>query len=405
MSRRVVITSVGVISSLGFSVDEIISRLKQKNIHLERPSFDQDVVTCPVPGFDIKAFTGRFKNVRYLNRGAQFCVASAMAAIKDAGLDKKPLSEAGLFVGVGPNLDISNEWPQTCSGKIDSNALKALWILRFIPNTAASIISALAGVHGESLTLGTACTASLQAIGEAFRKIKDAYLDIALAGGGDSRLSQGGILAYRKAQALFSAKGDPERKYAPFDKNRNGFVPGEGGAFFLLEELEHARNRGANILGEICGSGSSMDGHSMTAPEPCGKWPEAAVVEALNEAQRSPDEIDVVSAHGTGTFLNDEMEATLIDRLYTKNRPKVLALKSWIGHISAACGAVELAVLLGCLKEGYLPEIRNLKEPCHDRVNFVRQETNDSPNTIVIENFGFGGQNSALVIRKWNKSR
>jgi 3-oxoacyl-[acyl-carrier-protein] synthase II len=99
------------------------------------------------------------------------------------------------------------------------------------------------------------------------------------------------------------------------------------------------------------------------------------------------------------------MEATLIDRLYTKNRPKVIALKSWIGHISAACGAVELAVLLGCLKEGYLPEIRNLKEACHDRVNFVRQETNDSLNTIIIENFGFGGQNSALVIRKWNKSQ
>ena len=404
MSRRVVITSVGVVSSLGFSVDEIISRLKQKEIYLQRPSFDQDVVTCPVQGFDIKAFTGRFKNARYLNRGAQFCVASAIAAIKDAGLDEKSLSEAGLFVGVGPNLDISNECPRILSGKIDSNALKALWMLRFVPNTAASIISALAGIHGESLTLGTACTASLQAIGEAFRKIKDAYLDIALAGGGDSRLSQGGILAYRKAQALFSAKGNPEREYAPFDKNRNGFIPGEGGAFFLLEELNHALNRGENILCEVCGSGSSMDGHSMTAPEPYGKWPEAAVVAALNEAQRSSEEIDVVSAHGTGTLLNDEMEATLIERLYGKNQPKIVALKSWIGHISAACGAVELAVLLGCLNNGYLPAIRNLKNPCHDRVNFVRQETNEPFNTIVIDNFGFGGQNSALVIRKWNKS-
>jgi 3-oxoacyl-[acyl-carrier-protein] synthase II len=259
----------------------------------------------------------------------------------------------------------------------------------------------LTGIHGDGLTLGTACTASLQAIGEAFRRICTGYLDTALAGGGDSRLNPGGILAYKKAQALFRPSGDPGKEYAPFDERRNGFVPGEGGAFFLLEDLKHAEKREAPIYGEICGYGSALDGHGMTAPSPDGQWPEKAVRSALTEAEQTPDTIDLVSAHGTGTVLNDEMEAKLIHRLYTRSTPHVIALKSWIGHAAAACGAVELAVLLAALKARRVPEIRNLARPCHDGVRFVREPLSSSPNWFMVQNFGFGGQNSALVVRNW----
>ena len=403
MSRRVVITSIGVVSSLGFTSGQIIDNLKKGGVTFKRPDFDEEVVVCPVRDFDVKSFTGRFKNARYLNRGAQFCVAAALAAVKEAMLDEGLRAKTGLFIGTGPNLDIGGEFPEIRAGQMDRKALAALWILRFLPNTAASVIAELTGIHGENFTINTACSASLQAIGEAFRKIKDGYLDTALAGGGDSRLSYGGVLAYKKAQALFTGAGDPKEASRPFDTNRKGFVPGEGGAFFLLEEMEHALQRGGKIHAEICGFGASIDGHSMTAPDPEGKWGETAIIEALQEAGTSPRRIDVVSAHGTGTSLNDSVEASMIDRIYGEHRPFIIALKSWVGHVAAACGAVELAICLGCMQHGYLPKIRNLIEPDHQKINFVREDIADSPRTIMLENFGFGGQNSALVIRSWEK--
>ncbi|MBW2737902.1 MAG: beta-ketoacyl-[acyl-carrier-protein] synthase family protein [Deltaproteobacteria bacterium] len=400
MHRRVVITSIGIISSLGFSIEEIIANLKDGKASFERSFFDNEVVISPINGFDVKNFAGHFKDRRYLNRGARFCVASAIEAVKKAGIDKKLLAEAGLFLGTGPNLDIGGEFPDVKAGEIDRKDLMALWMLKFLPNTAASVIAKLAGMHGENQTLTTACSASLQAIGEAFRKIRDGYIDLAFAGGGDSRLSKSSILAYKKARVLCDGTGKPERAIRPFDRSRNGFVPGEGGAFFLLEDLKHAKKRGAVIYGEICGYGASIDGYSMTAPEPDGIWTERAVNAALREAEFAPSDIDVISSHGTGTLLNDSMEADLIDRVCGKRSPFIIALKSWIGHIAAACGAVELAICLACMKYGYLPKIRNLDEPCHAGLNFVREEREYPIQSILLENFGFGGQNSALIVRK-----
>ena len=406
MTRRVVITSIGVISSLGFAPEEIMDSLKNERVAFTRPAFDRDVVICPVMDFDIRDMTGRFKNRRYLNRGAQFCVASAFEAIKKSGINRELLSKAGLFVGTGPNLDIGGEFPEVAGGQIDRKGLMALWILKFLPNSAASAIAGLAGIHGENLTVTTACSASLQAIGEAFRKIKHGYLDLAFAGGGDSRLSRGGILAYKKAQALFRGRGDPDKASRPFDKKRSGFVPGEGGAFFLLEELEHAKMRGGTILGEICGFGSSLDGYNMTAPSPDARWGMKAVLSAIKEAEVSPDEIDVLSAHGTSTFLNDDMEGALIKSIFGETPPFIIALKSWIGHLAAGCGAVELAISLACMHNNYLPPIRNLEEPADLINNPVTKGREYPAHTILVENFGFGGQNSALVLKRQpNRSR
>jgi len=407
MSRRVVITSVGIFSPLGDTFDKILENFKKKTTCFNRlslddsPDSDEDPAICPIENFNIKKIiAGSFKNRRYLNRGAQFCVASAMTAVKNANLNKEMLIKSGVFAGVGPNLDIGGEFPEIVKGEIDRKDLMALWILKFLPNTAASVIAGLAGIHGENLTLSTACAASLQAVGEAYRKIRDGYLDLAFAGGGDSRLSVGGILAYKKAHALFSGTGDPRKASRPFDDNRKGFVPGEGGAFFLLEEMNHAKKRGAAIYGEICGFGSSIDGHNMTAPDPDGKWSEKAVVDALAEAKMAPFDIDVISAHGTSTYLNDAVEAELISRIYGKKTPFVIALKSWMGHLSAACGAAELAVCLACMHGGYIPEIRNLENPCHNDINFVLKGRKILFDNIMVENFGFGGQNSALVVKR-----
>ncbi len=404
MPNRVVITSVGVVSPLGSSSGEIVKSIREGKKTFERSEFDPGVWVCPVgKDFSPRDFIGRYKNLRYLNRGAAFCAASAMGALKEAGLSGEMLAGAGLFVGSGPNLDIGGEFPEILEGQMDRQDLPALWILKFLPNTAASAIADLAGIHGENATIGTACSASLQAIGEAFRKVRNGYLDLALAGGGDSRLSPGALLAYRKAQALWTGDGDCSAEYSPFGVNRKGFVPGEGGAFFLLENLDHARARGAGIIAEICGFGASMDGHNMTAPDPTGKWGEAAVRFALAEAGMSPGQIDVISAHGTGTQLNDEMEANLIGRVFDMHSPPVIALKSWVGHLAAACGAVELSIGLACLENEILPGIRNLVQPCNDNLHFVRENRDFAAKTMLFENFGFGGQNAALVVKKWTQ--
>lgn len=399
MKRRVVITSMGIISSLGRNHVEIVKSFKERKVNFERPPFDDEVVTSPIRNFNVRDYTGPFKDGRYLTRGSQFAVASAVAAIKDSGCKNNDLAEAGLFVGAGPNLDIGGEFPEIRGGKIDREDLQAIWILRFLPNTAASAIAKLSGIHGENLTVCTACSASLQAIGEAFRKIKNGYLDRALAGGGDSRLSPGGILAYKKAGALYKGDSEPDKASRPFDSRRSGFVPGEGGAFFLLEELEKAKERGAQIYGEVCGYGSSMDASNMTAPESTGKWGRMAVLSALQEAGMSPSQINLISAHGTGTLLNDEGEAILVDDIYGGYNPQVIALKSWIGHTASACGSMELALSLICMQENYVPEIRNMKEPCRRKINFVRNGGTSSFGTCVIENFGFGGQNGALILK------
>ncbi|MFA6412925.1 MAG: beta-ketoacyl-[acyl-carrier-protein] synthase family protein [Syntrophales bacterium] len=409
MARRVVITSVGVVSSLGASFPEIMANIRQDRTAFARPPFDEDIAVCPVSKFEVRNYTGPFKERRYLNRGAQFSVAAVLGAVKNSGINHDSLKKAGLFVGAGPNLDIGGEFPDIRDGAMDRQDLMALWILRFLPNTAAAVTADLLGIHGENLTVGGACAASLQAMGEAFRKIKDGYLDVALTGGGDSRLHPGGILAYKKAQALSRHAGAPDSASRPFDEERAGFVPGEGGAFFLLEELEHARRRGGCIHGEICGFGSTFGGGGLTAPDPEGKHEEEAVRKAMAEASLEPSQIDVVSAHGTGTQLNDHMEAALIERVFGSastvrlpggsDKPSVIALKSWIGHIAAACGAVELAIALACLEDNYLPPIRNLHKPCSPDIHFVREGTRCAPRTLLMENFGFGGQNCALVVK------
>jgi len=398
--REVVITAMGLICALGSTPGEVMSGFKSGRTTFSRPDFDDSVVVAPIKEFDLRDFTGPCKERRYLHRGAQLSVAAAVSARQASGLDAETAAHAGLFVGSGPNLDMGGEFRRIDNKVIDQEDLMALWILRFLPNTAASTIALLAGVHGENLTVATACTATLQAIGEAYRKIKDGYLDLAFAGGGDSRMNEGSILAYKKAKALFTGEGDPAAASRSFDKDRQGFVPGEGGAFFLLEEREHARRRGATIYGEVCGYGTSLDGYSLTAPDPSGRWEEAAVRAALMEAGLTPAKIDLVAAHGTSTILNDDMESKLIAGIYGGRTPPVIALKSWIGHLSVACGAVELALCLILMQNRYIPEIRNLIAPCRAGVDFVAQGRTGAPKTVLLENFGFGGQNCALIVQR-----
>jgi 3-oxoacyl-[acyl-carrier-protein] synthase II len=401
MKPSVVITGMGLICPLGERPQAIIGAMQEDRVGFTASGEFSDVVVYPVTGFDLGRRMGRFKNKRYLHRGAQFALAAAAEAIKQAGLTPAQLESAGLFLGAGPCLDVEETFPRIDAGRAHWRNVPALWMLKFLPNTPASVIAQRFQIHGDNHTVVTACAAGLQAVGEAFRKVRDGYLTVALAGAGDSRLSRSALMAYYKAQALALNTDNPQGACRPFDMDRRGFVPGEGGAFFVLESRDHALGRRAPILAEICGYGASIDGHAMTAPDPSGQWAEHAVRRALSDAGVIPDQVDVVSAHGTGTPLNDAMEADLIQRVFAGHHPRVIALKSWVGHLSAACGAVELALCLALAQKAFWPPVRNLNTPCRDDVAFVRRPEHGSAGTVLLENFGFGGQNAALVIRPW----
>lgn len=400
MPQRVVITGVGVISSHGNTLDEIGRSLSHPPCFSPSPHLPE-VLTRPIGDFNLKSILGRNKNSRYLNRGAAFAVGAAYQAMIDSSLSDVEKRACGLFMGAGPNLDIEGEFPNLVSSGIDWENVPALWILKFLPNTATSLTAQILGVHGENSTLTTACSAGLQAIGEAYRKIKDGYLTHALAGAGDSRLSGSALRAYQKAGALFSP-AEKTQPYIPFAPDRCGFIPGEGGAMFLLESLESAEARGADRLGEICGYGASLDGDRMTAPEVSGTFAEQAVQFALKESNLTPDQVDWISSHGTGTVLNDAMESEMLSRVFAPHNTPVTAFKSYFGHLSAACGAMELAAVLACLKTHTIPAIPHLKEGRHGGLNFVKDNIPMKADTVLLENFGFGGQNSAMVVKRWN---
>ncbi|MBL3582169.1 MAG: beta-ketoacyl-[acyl-carrier-protein] synthase family protein [Desulfovibrio alaskensis] len=420
--RRVVITGAGAVTPLGHTPQDIRQSVLTGRTVFEPTSVPAGYAQAPAQ-FDADDALRGWRHRRYLNRGAAMAVHAARQAAGAAGFAAGLPGYCGIFAGSGPHLDMDSDYAQPQHLPQRHDTLCALWMLRYLPNTAASAISQLLGARGESLVTGTACAASLQAVGEAFRRIRHGVLPVALAGGGDSRLSYGGLLAYAKAGALAPCSEDTHAAAAaacrPFDTGRQGFAAGEGAAFFVLESLDHAQKRGAVPLAEVCGYGCSMDGHAMTAPHPQGMHAEQAVRTALHEAGAGPADVTAVCAHGTGTLRNDTAESVMLTRLFdpTGHRPPVLALKSWTGHCASACGAVELAVLLACARHGFLPPVRNLQTPLCDSLSFVRRiqpctaaelYAAGRPEKLsaltLLQSFGFGGQNAALAVRPFRAS-
>lgn len=330
-----------------------------------------------------------------------------------------------------PVPECASDTPHTAG--LDHDGLDALWLLRWLPNTAASAIAQRLGIHGEGLVVGTACAAGLQALGEAYRRVRYGYAPCALAAAGDSRLSEGGMLGYARADALWRSKADTSggitpdtgkentadtsngitantangiaaTAMRPFDTSRSGFVPGEGGTALILETLESALARGATIYGEVLGFGATLDGGSLTAPDASARYAEKAVRLALTDAELAPGDIAWVAAHGTSTPRNDSAEALLLQQVYGAEArpPAVTALKSWTGHLASACGLAETAMLLIAARAGLMPHIRNLVAPCAGGIDFVTAPRAFPRGPGVIQSFGFGGQNAALVLQPYH---
>lgn len=427
MRRRVVIVSVGVVSPAGCNWEEFGER-----IFLEKDWFTPLDPRCgypcggAVPRCVIEDFfrkrRGRFKYRRYYNRAVELAVAASLECLEKCPEGSIPLRELSIFWGTGPNLDMAR-YPAHLhgsrpavegdgylvegDGNLDAeppgSGRAAAWMLHYLPNLSASAISCAVEARGEALTYVTACAASSHAVGEAFLKIRNGDLDFALCGGSDSRLHPGGISAYAMLGALARGEAPGEApKVLPFCEGRSGFVPGEGAAAFLLMDHRLAVSKGLPVLAELIGYGASSDGYRLTDPDPEGRGMERAMVRALKSADIPPEAVDLVNAHGTGTLKNDEAEAAAIQRLFP-HFPAVTSNKAQVGHLSGACGAVELAACVRMLEtRRATPTANTAGRPIEYAIDLVTTSRFMPIETILCNSFGFGGQNGALIVRRAN---
>jgi 3-oxoacyl-[acyl-carrier-protein] synthase II len=348
-------------------------------------------------------------------------VAAAGLAVRDSGLDlaREDPEQVGVVLGAGlVPIDLAEVAPLLTQategdgrlrverlGRLGSQALFPLWVLKYLPNMMAAHVSMIHGAKGPNNTITTACAAGTQAVGEAFRLIARGDADLVLAGGADSRLDPLLLLAYSALGALSPAGRPPAEVSRPFDGQRDGFVLGEGAGLLVLEELDRARRRGAVIYAEVLGLGSSFDAYAVTKPDPEAGGAARAIRWALREAHVDPGDVDYINAHGTSTRLNDLMETVAIKRVFGEGARALptSSIKSMVGHLIGAAGAVEAAALALTLHHGVLPPTINHTTPDPEcDLDYVPNYARDLPvRTALSTSFGFGGQNAALVMRRF----
>ena len=427
--RRVVVTGLGVVSPNGIGKEAFWSAcVAGKSGVGPIRTFDASGhpvrIAAEVPDFDISSFvpSEHRKMLKIMGRASRFGVAAASLAIADSGLEMDRLDPArvGVVMGAGlvpidlPDLapllkeavDENGKFQPSLLGERGRDGLFPLWLLKYLPNMVAAHISLLCRAQGPNNTIVTACAAGTQAVGEAFRLIARDDADICLAGGADSRMDPLLLLAYRALGALSPSTRPPAEVSRPFDADRDGFVLGEGAGVLLLEELEHARRRGAVIYAEVLGLGTSFDAYAVTKPDPHAGGAARAMTWALREARVDVHDVDYINAHGTSTRLNDLMETTAVKRVFGEGASALplSSIKSMIGHLIGAAGAVEAVALALTLQHGVLPPTINQgrRDPDCD-LDYVPNEAREVPvRTALSTSFGFGGQNAALVLRRFS---
>jgi 3-oxoacyl-[acyl-carrier-protein] synthase II len=424
--RRVVVTGLGVVAPNGIGKEAFWSACKEgrsgvRPIRSFDPSGHPVKIAAEVPDFNVNSFipSEHRKSLKIMSRAMRFGVAAAGMAVGDSGLDLDRFNpeRVGVVLGTGIVPTDLAELAPLLSGAYEGNqlqpeklgrrggALFPLWILKYLPNMVAAHISLLLHAQGPNSTITTACAAGTQAVGEAFRLIARDDADVVLAGGADSRIDPLLLLAYTGLGALSPGERPPEQVSRPFDGQRDGFVLGEGAGILVLEELEYARRRGAMIYAEVLGLGSSFDAYGITKPDPEAKGAARAIEWALREAQVDHRDVDYINAHGTSTRLNDLMETIAVKRVFGEgaNALPLSSIKSMVGHLIGAAGAVEAVALALTLSEGVLPPTINQTQPDPDcDLDYVPNTAREMPVTMAVStSFGFGGQNAALVMQRF----
>lgn len=408
-NRRVVITGMGAITPIGNSVEEFWNGIKEGKTGFGPITyFDTADYRCKlaaeVKDFDPTQYMDK-KSARRMEQFCQFAVAAAGQAIADAGLimEQEDPYMVGCSVGSGIGSLQAMEREYDRLKEKGPGRVGPMLVPLMISNMAAGNVSIAYGLKGKSLNVVTACATGTHSIGEAYRTIQYGDADVMVAGGTESSITPIGIAGFSALTAL-SFSEDPQRASIPFDKDRNGFVMGEGSAVVVLEELEHAKRRGAKIYAELIGYGCSSDAYHITSPAEYGSGAATAMLNALKDGGVAPEELTYINAHGTSTHHNDLFETRAIKLAFGEHAYdlKINSTKSMVGHLLGAAGAVEFVTCVKEIQEGYIHRTVGLRETEEELdLNYCRDSYEEEVPYALTNSLGFGGHNASVLLKKY----
>src|SRR5438270_3757720 len=406
---RVVVTGMGTVNPLGKDLEEYWHGLiegRSGASQIERFPSDRLVTkfACQVNTFDPQDYIDR-KAAQRMARFSQMAVAASGMALADSGLDLGKEDSFRVGVTMGTGIGAFDDMTQGAASFLGKGRLNPLYAPTIIPNMAGATVAMQFHVRGPNTTVTTACAASTQTLGDGTRMIQTGAADVVLAGGTEASLCEVGIASFNAIRALATRNDAPEKASRPFDRDRDGFVPGEGAGTLILESLGHAQARGARIYGEVLGYATTNDAFHQVAPDETGEAPAKAVTLALEDAGIAPADVDYVNAHGTSTQLNDAGETKALKIALGEHAYKVAisSTKSMIGHLLGAAGAVEAIATLLTINRGIIHPTINYETPDHDcDLDYVPNQPRKADVRIAISNgFGFGGQNATAVFKRY----
>ncbi len=409
--RRVVVTGIGLVTPIGIGVENVWKNLISGRSGIGRITrFDPASLATQIAGevkdFNPEGFIEK-KEIKKMDTFIQYAIAAAKIAMEDSDIDINAVKpeRVGVVVGAGlgglPGIEkyhriLIEEGPKRIS---------PFFIPMVIANLAAGQISIIFGAKGPNSSTSTACAAGAHAIGDSAKYIQLGYADVMIAGGAESTITPLAIAGFNSMKALSTRNDEPERASRPFDKDRDGFVMGEGAGIIILEELEHARRRGARIYAEFAGYGLNGDAYHITAPDPEGEGGRRCMEMALEDARIDPSEVDYINAHGTSTYYNDILETKAIKRLFGEHAKRIMvsSTKSMTGHLLGAAGGVEAAFTVLSIYHGVIPPTINLENPDPEcDLDYVPNQAREKKIKVAISNsFGFGGTNACLVFKRF----
>jgi 3-oxoacyl-[acyl-carrier-protein] synthase II len=413
--NRVVVSGIGVVTPIGIGREEfweglLAGRNGISRITLFDPSEFRSQMAGEIKGFRAEEWIDR-KLAKRMDRFTHFALVAADLAMKDAGLDAFAFDgrRAGVIIGsgIGGTQTIESTHAELLAK--GPRSVGPLVVSRVLINTAACVVSISHGLKGPLSAPSVACSTGANAIGDAFRILERGDADIMLAGGSEASVSPLPFAGFCATRALSARNDDPERASRPFDKNRDGFVMGEGAGVVVLERLDHALSRDAPVYAEVAGYGNTADAFHLTAPEPEGDGMVRAIEAALRDAGVAASDIGYINAHGTSTVLNDKTESAAVMKVFGDHarRLKISSIKSMIGHLLAAAGAVEFAATVLSVSTGRIPPTINYEEPDPDcPLDYVTEGAKSIElGAAMSQSFGFGGGNACLVVKRYDARR
>ncbi|WP_026475971.1 beta-ketoacyl-ACP synthase II [Alkaliphilus transvaalensis] len=413
MSRRVVVTGIGCVTPIGIGKETFWNSLLEGKSGIDYiTKFDTTdyptKIAAEVKDFEAEKYIDK-KEARKMDRFTQLAVAASHIAMADAGISMETTNAERVGVILGSGIG-GIETLEDQHGKLKEKGVKRVspfFIPMMISNIGAGFVSMALGAKGPNSTIVTACASSTNAIGEAFKTIERGAAEVIITGGMEASITPLSIAGFCSMKAMSTHNEEPQKASRPFDANRDGFVMGEGAGILILEELEHAIKRGATIYAEIVGYGMSADAYHITAPSPEGEGAARAMMEALNDANITPEMVDYINAHGTSTPYNDKFETMAIKRVFKDHayQLSVSSTKSMTGHLLGAAGSIEAIACIMAIQDSKVPPTINLETPDPELdLDYVPNQYKEKEVNYAISNsLGFGGHNATIVFKKYNK--